>query len=113
MTENPLTAIKLFVITVETAKTRTMHIFDKDSRERVMKAARHSLAHGATVTWEDKSEQWIEPAPLFHGSTFSSYWHEDGNRIRTEIVEYTRKDGEHTTRVLRTIWMDYDKAMGF
>ena len=112
MTENPLKDIKLFAITVETSKARTMHIFDADSRSKIEKSARRSLAHGATVTWEDRSEQWVEPAPLFDGG-FSPIWHEDGNRIRTEIVEYTRKDGEQTTRVLRIVWMNYEKAMGF
>ena len=73
--------------------------------------ARKSMAQGSTIKWNDKSEQWIENVPKFD-SAFRNIFHKDGNRIKTDRIEYTKKDGEITNRILKTVWMDYDKAWG-
>ena len=102
---------KLIHLTIETERKKEMIIHSEETRDIVDAKARRAMSRGATITWQDGSQQWVEPVPCL-SDDFHCIFHADGNRIRTDIIETTRRDEITTTKVLRTVWMDYDKAWG-
>jgi hypothetical protein len=106
--------MKLLQLTIETANKREVVIHDDETREQVEARANRAMSRGATITWQDGREEWMDKAPLFKAGVDNSItllWHQDGNRIRVEILKATKVNGEITREVLRTVWMDYLKAM--
>ena len=102
---------KLLQLSIETATKNEINIYCEETREEVEAKALRALKRGAEVTWNDGSQQWIEPVPVL-SVDFSCVFHADGERIRTNVIETTKRDGYITERVLRTVWMGYDKAWG-
>lgn len=110
-----LKGCKIATIAIETIKMRTVHVCIGDAIVEVRAKAKRALEAGHSVTWEDGRTQWVETEPLF-GSDESGgwYWHKDHNRIKCEKRLHTKtKDGKITVEVLKTIWLDYERAMRF
>lgn len=100
--------IKLLRLNIHTATQNVLHIYCEETREQVESKARRAMTRGASIEWGDGTEQWIQNDPIIKDGQV--VFHDDGNRIRTEVTEYTLKPGQRTERVLRTVWMDYLKV---
>lgn len=73
------------------------------------KIRRDALKAGNTILEANGSKLWRTTEPIIHpergGGSALYDWHNDGDRVRSERVEYTLpEDGERQRRVLRRVW---------
>lgn len=108
-----LAKVKFLKVKIDDGKKATLYLCVEETFPEMEKKAKVALQKGATVTWPDGQEQWIEDAPIMGGSTegeFDYVWHKDGNRVKCEKRLYTRgEDGTVSHEVLRLVFRDYLK----
>lgn len=83
----------------------TMQLFCDSTEETVFKMAERSMVRtGADVKWEDGTRTWIHDVPVWDSEKHDNIWHKDGNRVKTERIRHTEKDGKITKKVVKTFW---------
>ena len=101
-------------IVIGSAKHVVLGTTDAEVDAALGKIVTQALKAGSTVEYPDGRKVWRERKPLmsFKAEGSAVYtWHEDGNRVRCELVEYEKSPkGVVTSRKLRLVWAPYAKV---
>lgn len=95
----------------------TTHAIASDCEEwadrALAKAEQEALAAGRVLHLEGGGRRWRVRQPRIDTSSPDRYeWHEDGERVRCDWYEITTDaDGMRTHKLLRAVWVGYEKAI--
>jgi hypothetical protein len=93
-------------LTILTAKTKTIHLYDDENEAAIERKARRALNAGHTVRRGD-TDQWLTISPDVDGEG-RFIWHTDANRCRHTWTLYTKKGDEPVvTEKIKQDWKVY------
>lgn len=83
----------IYQIKIEKESEATLHICDDAGLEKIRPLAIQALKRGNVVTWFNGVTQWIDNSPIMNLDQEASdayTWDESGNKIKNEILLYSK-----------------------
>jgi len=100
--------MRIHRIKVSTGEEATIYLCDDENLAAITAKAEKAMKAGATVTWQDGRQQWINDDILFDSSKNGSaafQWDRSGNRVKHERFLVTRTpDGQIRTEAVGTVF---------
>lgn len=87
---------KLYSIRIENPEGHTLHVFDRESRDTIVKEANRALAAGHVVRWEDGTREWHvlrERVDTTKSGSDQYEWNVAGSKVRADLVRHTQRPG--------------------
>jgi len=100
----------IYTIKITTATASVLHVCDDTTLEQIRGIAVKALKSGHEVKWFNGVTQWIEHSPIVNldqeGS--SAYvWDKSGNRVKNEILLYSKKDDKVEVEQIGTCFKNF------
>ena len=100
----------IFTIKITTATESVLHVCDDTTLDLIRVKAIKALKAGHEVKWFNGVTQWIEHSPIinFGREGSDSYiWDKSGNRVKNEILLYSKKDDLVTIEQIGTCFRNF------